>query len=164
MKLKIAILAAALAASSTAFAADKRMSVSVFGNISGSADTDPQGFISTSIGYLLTDSLEVGGVLSQFLSGGAKGSTTTSFGANVKYYFGSVGKAGATVPYVMASAQSSSSSSGGSSSTLLQGGGGLEFTMTENAATFVEAAAQRVSTGSNSSTGYQMNIGIKLRF
>ena len=48
MKLKIALMAAAVALSSSAFAADKKTSISVFGNVSGQ---------SSGIGQLLARQL-----------------------------------------------------------------------------------------------------------
>jgi hypothetical protein len=160
LKLKIALIAAALAVSSSAFAADKKTSISVFGNLSGSSGADPVGTVAVSFGRLLTDSFEVG---AQYVTSFSSGNTFRMGGVNAKYYFGTVGKAGAVLPYVTAAvgANGSDTSSTGHS---LQAGGGAEFVMTESASTFVEAVYDRNTISSHTTNGYQMQVGIKLRF
>lgn len=161
MKLKLALMAVAIAATSTAMAADKRTSISVFGNLSKQSTGDASGTVFLSFGRLVTDSLELEVSLAESFS---SGDTTTMLGGGVKYYFGAVGKAGAVVPYVRAGLQSASSSGGGARTSIIQAGGGVEFTMSESAATFVEAAYARYSTGNFTDNGVQVNVGIKLRF
>lgn len=163
MKLKIALMAAAVALSSSAFAADKKTSISVFGNVSGQSGSDPMGTVSVSIGRLVTDSLELGAQYTTTMSGGSNGITTTMGGVNAKYYFGAVGKGGAVLPYLTVGVLAAGSDTV-DTYTMYQAGGGMEFTMTESASTFVEAVATRSKIGNTTSNGYTLQVGVKLRF
>ena len=160
MKFKIAFIAAALALSSSAFAADKKTSISVFGNVSGSSGADPVGTVAVSFGRLITDSFEVG---AQYVTSFSSGNTFRIGGVNAKYYFGTVGKAGSVLPYVTA-AVGASGSDQTSTGHNLQAGVGAEFVITESASTFVEAVYDRNTVNSRTTNGYQAQVGIKLRF
>ncbi len=153
-------IATALAAT-PALAADKRSSVSLFGNITVPEEGDNNGSLFLSYGYLLTDSLELEGGVSQTFS---RGFTSTNVDFGVKYYFGSVGSARGAVPYVKANIGRGTSSGGGSGSNTFGGGAGLEFPIGENTATFVEGVYQQVKFSGFSTSQFSMQVGLKLRF
>ena len=163
MNFRHAVLALAVAtlAATPALAADKRSSISIFGNITVPEEGDNVGNVFLSYGYLLTDSLELEGGVGQTFSGGTT-STSLNFGA--KYYFGTLGAAGRMVPYVKANVGRFSSSGGGGSLSSYGGGGGLEFAMTESASTFVEGIYQEVSASGFSSSSFVIQLVVKLRF
>lgn len=163
MNFKHAVLALAVAtlATAPALAADKRSSVSIFGNVIVPEEGDNIGNVFLSYGYLLTDSIELEGGVGQTFSGGTT-STSLTFGA--KYYFGTLGAAGRMVPYVKANVGRFSTSGGGGNSNAFGGGGGLEFAMTESASTFVEGVYQEVRSSGFDSSSFVLQVGVKLRF
>ena len=153
-------IAAALAAT-PALAADKRSSVSIFGNVTIPEEGDNIGSLFVSYGYLMTDSLELEGGVSQTFS---RGFTSTNVDFGVKYYFGSVGAARGAVPYVKGNIGRGTSSGGGSGSNTFGGGAGLEIPIGENTATFVEGVYQQVKFSGFSTSQFSMQVGLKLRF
>ncbi len=172
MKLKLALLATALAVSGTALAADKRSSISVFGNITVPDEGDNSGYVALTYGYLLTSAIELEAGMSQFYAGG---DTFTTINGGAKYYFGAVGKAGGIVPYVKAQVGRSTNTNAFSPDyTQYGGGGGVEFVLTEATSTFIEGVylstkydtirSNGFTFGGNTSSQIQFNVGIKLRF
>jgi hypothetical protein len=172
LKLKLALVAAALALSAGAQAADKRSSVSIFGNIVVPEEGENSGTVFISYGYLLTSALEIEGSIGQTYSAGF---TSSILSGGLKYYFGAIGKAGAVVPYVKASAGRSTSTNAFSPDSTDYGGGvGVEFTMNESASTFIEGVFQSTkydtirvngfNVGGNTSSQVLMQVGVKLRF
>lgn len=172
MKLKLAFVAAALALSAGAHAADKRSSISIFGNIIVPEEGDNVGTVFISYGYLLTSALEIEGSLGQTFSAGF---TNSILNGGVKYYFGAIGKAGGVVPYVKASIGRSTSNNAFSPDSSDYGAGaGVEFAMNESASTFIEGVYQSTkydtirvngfNVGGNTSSQIVMQVGVKLRF
>ncbi len=157
----LALAIAAALAASPALAADKRSSVSVFGNVTVPDVGDNSGSLFVSYGYLLTDSLELEGGIGQFFSGGI---TATTLTVGAQYYFGSLGAAGSVVPYVKANLGRSSSSGGGSSANTFGGGGGVEFALSESASAFVEGVYQEVKITNFNTSQFSIQLGLKLRF
>jgi hypothetical protein len=163
LNFKHAVLALAVAtlAATPALAADKRSSISIFGNVTIPEEGDNSGNIFISYGYLLTDSIELEGGVGQFFSSGI---TSTSLNVGAKYYFGTVGAAGRMVPYARVSVGTSRNSGGGGNFSNFGGGGGLEFTMTESASAFVEGIYQQVRVSGFDSSAVVAQFGLKLRF
>jgi opacity protein-like surface antigen len=185
---KLAIAVLALAFGTAGFAADKRSSVSVFGNISNTKDegssANTNATIYGSYGFMLRDSIEleiqVGTNISEF--GGGFTSTGFSTGLVGKYYFSPVGEGGALSPYAKAGLRidvnESKSDDFKTTGTGfgLQVGGGVEYALTESVATFVEATYSRLKFDSDTesdfgdssfkydSTVFEINIGLKIRF
>lgn len=160
-KTKLALAALALSLSTAAFAADKRSSISVFGNIIIPEEGDNTGTVFLSYGYLLTDSIEIEGSVGQTYSAGT---TTGMYGLTGKYYFRSVGPGASVLPYVKAGFLAMVPDQGDTASGY-QAGGGVEFQMNESASTFIEATYNSTKiSGFPASNSTQINVGLKLRF
>ncbi|MES2298072.1 MAG: hypothetical protein V4582_13590 [Pseudomonadota bacterium] len=154
MKVKTicAVLLAVL--STSAMAESKNQSISVFANYTKPSQGDGVGSAFGSYGFMLQDNVELNfSAISTFSSG----ETTTGLGAGANYYFGAVGRAGSTVPYVGVSAFHMSSSTQGRIAV------GLDHAITEAASLKAELAAGKGS-GDNSGTTMTMNLGLTVRF
>lgn len=177
MKLKIAVIAAAVAFTGTAFAQEKKNSLSLFGNISGSSGGDPTSTIGFSAGRLLGDSLELEGNL---VYSGTPSSEAVIGALGLKYYLRPVGKGGSVLPYLKAGVQFTSTSVdktcvGTSGATFPCGttdsndttallGAGLDFAVSESVFPFVEATASKSSKSNSSGTNYLVQIGVRIRY
>lgn len=160
-KTKFALAALALSLSTAAFAADKRSSISVFGNVTIPEEGENTGTVFLSYGYLLTDSIELEGNVGQMFS---DGETTGLYGFTGKYYFRAVGAGASVLPYVKAGFLAFVPNVGDTLSGY-QAGGGVEFTMGESASTFIEATFNSTkASGIPASNSTQINVGLKLRF
>ena len=150
----------AAGAAGIAQAADKRLSVQVFGLVSKYSGSDAFGTVYGQVGYLFTDSIEGGVSLSQTL---AKGGDSTGIGLFGKYYFGGAAQAKSWLPYVHAAAFRVSQS--GPDATSLRGGVGVEVPLSEAASMLAEAAATRSKvSGGSSLNGSEILVGLKVRF
>ena len=180
MKLKIALFAAAvIACTGSAFAQEKKNSLFLAGNISGSSGTDPSSSIFGGFGRLFGDSLELEGSLAYT---GSSTMDSSSLGGGLKYYLRPVGKVGAVLPYLkvgvqytLTSTQSTSTSVVGnqfvtttrwvdSNDTVATLGGGLDFAISESIYPFVEATTSKSSKSANSGTSYLIQLGVRVRY
>lgn len=155
--------AAAVAAAAPAQAADKRISVSAFAQVSKYSGSDATGTVFLNAGYLFTDRLEGEVRLSQTLSAG---DDFTLVGAGAKYYFGGVAQAKTWLPYAHASANRSV---GGSTDyTQLRVGPGVDIPVNEAAAVSIEAAYVRQEIKAagfkDKNNGTEIVVGLKFRF
>lgn len=175
MKFKLAILVAALTLGSTAFAADKKQSISVFGNITIPEDGGNQGTVFLSFGHLFGDSWEFEGSIAQtYSSAGGSDITFSTLGIGGKYYFKPVGGAGKVLPYAKVGLSASRSNAPSPDYSSYLGGGGIEFAMNESASTFIEAVYSKdkydtmrsgnITIGGNTTSSIVFNVGVKLRF
>lgn len=150
---------AAAGAASVAQAADKRLSVQVFGLVSKYSGSDAFGTIYGQVGYLFTDSIEGGVSLSQTLGA----TDSTGIGLFGKYYFGGAAQAKSWLPYVHAAAFRVSQT--GPDATSLRAGVGVEVPLSEAASMLAEAAASRQKvSGGSSLNGSEILVGLKVRF
>lgn len=179
MKLKIALIAAAVAFTGTAFAQEKKNSLFLAGNISGSSGQDPTSSIFGGMGRLFGDSLELEGSMSYM---GSSTMDSTSLGAGLKYYLRPVGKGGSVLPYLKAgvqytltSTQTTSTAFVGnqvitttrwvdSNDTVATLGGGMDFAVSESIFPFVEATASKSSKSNSSGTSYLIQLGVRVRY
>ena len=155
-------VAAAAAAAPTALAADKRLSVSAFGQVSKYSNSDASGNVYLSVGYLFTDSLEGQVVLNQTLGGAGE---FTLLGLGGKYYFGGVTQAKSWLPYVHASYLKTLGS--GLEFNVARGGLGMDLPVNEAASITVEAAYVRQETAGvikTKTNGSEVLVGLKIRF
>ena len=165
--LAVAILAAV---SSTAFAAEKRNEVSVYGSIinQSTPTSSTTSIIYASYGRYFTERLLLTGSVSQFDAGGAIKMTTV--GVGVKYYFRS-GQKGDFVPFVAGSLNVGSIDMGasGTGSTIgVRGGGGASYFLSETASVDarLELVAGNQSMGgfSQSTSSTEFTVGLTQRF
>jgi opacity protein-like surface antigen len=177
LKLKIALIAAAIAFTGTAFAQEKKNSLSLFGNISGSSGSDPSSTIALGLGRLFGDSLELEGNL---IHAGTPTSDTNIVGLGLKYYLRPVGKGGSVLPYLRAGVQVMSSSTDNTCFSATQGsyacgttdtndttatlGGGLDFAVSESVFPFVEITTSKSSKSNSSGTNYLVQLGVRIRY
>ena len=170
MKKKRTLLAGACAAVATmavlalpAQAADKRLSLSAFANVSKYEDSEASGSVFLSLGYLFTDSIEGELRLSQTLGGAGE---FTLLGAGGKYYFGGVAQTKAWLPYVHASYNKTLG--GGLDFTVARGGLGVDLPLNEAASMSIEGAyvRQELSSGpvKTKTNGSELVVGLKYRF
>jgi hypothetical protein len=162
------MLACALAfVSIQACAEEKLNSVYLQGNLSKNG-SNKNGNVVAGYGRLIGQwQLDV--ILNLDVSSSSEGGTETMTmaGVGARYYFGTVGQAGATLPYARVELLGSHSSGGGGGTTGFYGAfAGLEHALTEQAAVYVEGGARR-ATGSDtvgSKTETSINFGINYRF
>ena len=169
MKHALVIAALAVAAASPSFAADKKSSISLFGNIVVPENGGNQGTVFLSYAHLFGSSWELEGSISQtYSSSGGQDITFSTVGLGAKYYFSPVGGGGSVLPYLKVGFSSSTSNVASSIDyTSVLGGAGLEFAMNETASTFIEAVYQQNKYDSafiQKDSSVIVNFGIKLRF
>lgn len=164
-RLLATVLAAVAAVSFAggAHAADKKLSLSAFGQVSKYSGSEATGTIFLEGGYLFTDRLEGQVRLSQTLGGSNE---FTLLGAGAKYYFGGVSQAKSWLPYVHASFNKSVG--GDIDYTLLRAGPGMDLPVNEAASVSIEAAYVRQEAKSGGfttkSNGTEIVVGLKIRF
>jgi hypothetical protein len=155
-------MAAAATLALPAQAADKRLALSAFANVSKYSGSEATGSVFTSLGYLFTDSLEGELRLSQTLGGSGE---FTLLGGGVNYYFGGVTQAKAWLPYVHASYNKTLG--GGLDFSVARGGLGVDLPLNEAASMSIEGAyvRQELSGAAKTSTnGSELVVGLKFRF
>jgi hypothetical protein len=180
LKLKIAfIAAAAIAFSGSTFAQEKKNSLFLAGNISGSSGTDPTTSIFGGMGRLFGDSLELEGTLQRMAS---PNSESTGLGLGLKYYLRPVGKSGSVLPYLKAGVQYTLMSTQTTTTTVVGNqfitttrwvdsndttatlGGGMDFALNESVFPFVEATTSKSSKSNSSGTNYLIQLGVRVRY
>jgi hypothetical protein len=155
-------VAAVLSFATGAHAADKKLSISAFGQVSKYSGSDASGSIFLEGGYLFTDRLEGQVRLSQTLGAGE----LTLIGVGAKYYFGGVTQAKSWLPYAHASINRSV---GGSTDiTLLRVGPGIDLPVNESTSVSIEGAYVRQEAKAfgftNKTNGSEIVVGLKIRF
>ncbi|MCW5636780.1 MAG: hypothetical protein KIT17_25850 [Rubrivivax sp.] len=158
----LGVMAAAATLALPAQAADKRLALSAFANVSKYSGSEATGSVFLSLGYLFTDSIEGEVRLSQTLGAGE----FTLVGAGGKYYFGGVTQAKAWLPYAHASYNQTFGS--GLDFNVLRGGVGVDLPLNEAASMSIEGAyvRQELKSGGSttSSNGSELVVGLKFRF
>jgi opacity protein-like surface antigen len=163
MKSKILIAAMLALLSSSVMAQTKDRSVSVFGNYSKSSGVDGgNGSLYGSYGFLPTQSLELDVFVGVFFTSGADSDTTTLAGVAAKYYFGSLGRAGALVPYLKADV--ATMHGGEFNQTIYGAGAGIDYALTESASVYLEILAHKSTKSEVSGTMTDLNLGLTYRF